>query len=114
MPKEAAHAPRTPLAARKETPPAPLPEPFVAELRALLGDRFTQNPAVCAQHGHDESHFPDAPPQAVAFVTSAAEVQALVARPPSIASPSSPSPPAARSKGTSWLRWGALRSTLPR
>lgn len=78
MPKEAAHAPRTPLAARKETPPAPLPEPFVAELRALLGDRFTQNPAVCAQHGHDESHFPDAPPQAVAFVTSAAEVQALV------------------------------------
>ncbi|GAB6050134.1 FAD-linked oxidase C-terminal domain-containing protein [Hydrogenophilus islandicus] len=55
----------------------PLPPALVAELTARLGERFTQNPAICAQHGHDESHFPDAPPQAVAFVTTTDEVQAV-------------------------------------
>ena len=48
--------------------PQPLPEALIAELTAILGERFTQNPVICAQHGHDESHFPDAPPQGVAFL----------------------------------------------
>jgi D-lactate dehydrogenase (cytochrome) len=58
--------------------PQPLPEALIAELTAILGERFTQNPVICAQHGHDESHFPDAPPQGVAFLTHRDEAVAVV------------------------------------
>ncbi len=57
---------------------AELPQRLVAELRALLGDRFSQAAAVCQQHGKDESYHPSVPPDAVAFVRSTAEVQAIV------------------------------------
>ena len=57
---------------------AELPPTLVEELTLLLGERFTQSPGVCAHHGHDESHFPDRPPQAVAFVESREEIAALL------------------------------------
>ncbi|MES2938587.1 MAG: FAD-linked oxidase C-terminal domain-containing protein [Pseudomonadota bacterium] len=58
----------------RRSPPAEL----LAALRALLGERFTTNRAVCLQHGTDESPYPPQPPDAVAFAASTAEVSALV------------------------------------
>jgi D-lactate dehydrogenase (cytochrome) len=48
------------------------------ELRALLGERASTSPAIRAHHGKDESYFPDAPPDAVVFPESTAEVRAVV------------------------------------
>jgi len=48
------------------------------ELRALFSDRATTSAAIRAHHGKDESYFPDAPPDAVVFPESTAEVRALV------------------------------------
>jgi D-lactate dehydrogenase (cytochrome) len=50
-----------------------------AELSALLGDRFVMSQAVRDQHGRDESPLPPAPPDAVAFANSEAEVSAIAA-----------------------------------
>jgi len=50
----------------------------VAELRALLGERVTTSPAVREHHGKDESYFPYAPPDAVAFPHSTDEVRDIV------------------------------------
>lgn len=50
----------------------------VAEIRELLGDRLSTAPAVREQHGKDQTWNPGAPPDAVAFVHSTAEVQAIV------------------------------------
>jgi D-lactate dehydrogenase (cytochrome) len=55
-----------------------LREPFLDELRGVLGDRFSTARAVREHHGKDESHHPAAPPDAVAFVQSNEEVAALV------------------------------------
>lgn len=55
-----------------------LPPALVARLEACLGERFTRSSGVRAHHGHDESHFPDQPPQAVAFVISTEEVVEVV------------------------------------
>ncbi|NTT84865.1 FAD-binding oxidoreductase [Tabrizicola fusiformis] len=52
--------------------------PVLAELRALLGDRLSTATAVLAQHGQSESLVSAAPPDAVAFPRSTAEVAALV------------------------------------
>jgi len=52
--------------------------PALAELRALLGDRLSTATAVLAQHGQSESLVSAAPPDAVAFPRSTAEVAALV------------------------------------
>ena len=51
----------------------------VAEIRHVLGERLSTTPAVLAQHGKDQTWNPGAAPDAVAFVTSTAEVQAIVA-----------------------------------
>ncbi len=51
----------------------------VAELKPLLGDRLTTALPVREQHGKDQTWNPGAPPDAVAFVTSTAEVQRIVA-----------------------------------
>ncbi len=48
------------------------------QLRALLGERATQSAAIRAHHGKDESYFPDAPPDAVVFPETTAEVAAVV------------------------------------
>jgi D-lactate dehydrogenase (cytochrome) len=48
------------------------------ELRALLGDRVTASRGVREHHGKDESYFPYAPPDAVAFPESTGEVRDIV------------------------------------
>ena len=48
------------------------------ELRALLGDRVSTSKGVREHHGKDESYFPYAPPDAVAFPHSGTEVRNLV------------------------------------
>jgi D-lactate dehydrogenase (cytochrome) len=50
----------------------------VAEIKAILGDRLSQAPAVREQHGKDQTWAPGAPPDAVAFVKSTEEVQRIV------------------------------------
>ena len=50
----------------------------IGEIGALLGDRLSTAPAVREQHGKDQTWNPGAPPDAVAFVHSTAEVQAIV------------------------------------
>jgi D-lactate dehydrogenase (cytochrome) len=51
---------------------------LAADLRALLGDRVTTSRAVREHHGKDESYFPHAPPDAVAFPHSTEEVRDIV------------------------------------
>ncbi len=50
----------------------------IAELRTLLGDRLSTAPAVCEQHGRDESYHASSPPDAVAFAETTEEVSAIV------------------------------------
>jgi len=50
----------------------------IARIRELLGDRLSAAPAVREQHGKDQTWNPGAPPDAVAFVHSTAEVQQIV------------------------------------
>jgi len=50
----------------------------LGELQALLGERVSTAPAVRAHHGRDESYLPVAPPDAVVYPRSTAEVQAVV------------------------------------
>jgi D-lactate dehydrogenase (cytochrome) len=50
----------------------------IAALRALLGDRLSTSPSVLDLHGRDESSFPAALPDAVAFPRSTDEVAAIV------------------------------------
>ncbi len=53
-------------------------EPFLAELRALIGDRLSTAAAVRDHHASGEDYLPPAPPDAVAFVHSTEEVSAIV------------------------------------
>lgn len=48
------------------------------KLTDILGDRLTTNPSVIEQHGRGEGHLPAAPPDAVCFPISTAEVSAVV------------------------------------
>jgi D-lactate dehydrogenase (cytochrome) len=50
----------------------------IAEIRALLGDRLSTAMIVREQHGKDQTWNPSASPDAVAFVQSTLEVQAVV------------------------------------
>jgi D-lactate dehydrogenase (cytochrome) len=59
-------------------PAAFLPAALMDELAALFGDRLSTQPAVREQHGRDESYHPVAPPDAVVFARSTAEVAAAV------------------------------------
>ena len=51
---------------------------YLAELKALLGERVSTSAAVREHHGKDESYFPYAPPDAVVFVESTEEVRDVV------------------------------------
>jgi D-lactate dehydrogenase (cytochrome) len=51
----------------------------VAEIKEILGDRVSTAQAVREQHGKDQTWAPGAPPDAVAFVKTTAEVQRVVA-----------------------------------
>lgn len=57
---------------------AGLPPDFAAAMQARFGARFSLAEAVRAHHGHDESHFPDALPDAVVWPRSTAEVVAII------------------------------------
>ena len=48
------------------------------ELRALLGDRVSVSAAIREHHGKDESHFPNALPDAVVFPRSTEEVRDII------------------------------------
>jgi D-lactate dehydrogenase (cytochrome) len=50
----------------------------LVELKALLGERVTTSPGIREHHGKDESYFPYAPPDAVAFPQSTEEVRDIV------------------------------------
>src|SRR5215469_4984849 len=50
----------------------------LAELARLLGDRLSVASAVCTQHGNTTTWVANQPPDAVAFPSSAHEVQAIV------------------------------------
>ena len=57
----------------------PLPDGFVEELRALLGEnRLSQRPADLDLHGRGECWHPSMPPDVVAYATTTQEVAALV------------------------------------
>ncbi|PTD95442.1 FAD-binding oxidoreductase [Pseudothauera lacus] len=60
-------------------PRRPLPQTFIDALAAGFGARFSTAEAVRAHHGHDESHFPDALPDAVVFPHTTEEVAVIVA-----------------------------------
>ncbi|KAL4431359.1 hypothetical protein ABPG75_006615 [Micractinium tetrahymenae] len=49
-----------------------------AELRSIVGDRLTTQPAALEQHGHDESYHRGRPPQAVLFPECTEEVSRIV------------------------------------
>ena len=53
-------------------------EGAIAALRALLGDRLSTSPSVLDLHGRDESSFPPAAPDAVAFPRDTSEVSEIV------------------------------------
>ena len=95
--------------ARKRTPPP--------ELIHSLGDRFQErcstSQSVRQQHGRDDSPYDTTPPDCVVFPTSSAEVAEVVRVCADIGSPSSPTAPGRRSKGTSWPSRGASPSTCP-
>jgi D-lactate dehydrogenase (cytochrome) len=50
----------------------------IAEIRAMLGERITTAQGIREQHGKDQTWNPGAPPDAVAFVDRAEEVQTIV------------------------------------
>ena len=56
----------------------PLPQPFIDKMAARFGARFSLAEAVRAHHGHDESHFPDALPDAVVWAHTTADVVDIV------------------------------------
>ena len=58
----------------KRSPPPDL----VSELKNQFGDRFTQNKAVCLQHGTDESHYAPVAPDAVVYAQSTEDVANLL------------------------------------
>jgi len=58
--------------------PRELNSTLLDELRALIGDRLSTSRGVREHHGKDESYFPHAPPDAVAFPESTAEVCDIV------------------------------------
>ncbi|WP_431324920.1 FAD-binding oxidoreductase [Rhizobium sp. YTU87027] len=49
-----------------------------AKLVDILGDRFSVNPSMIQQHARGEGHLPEAPPDAVGFPISTAEVSAVL------------------------------------
>ena len=56
----------------------PLPQAFIDTMSERFGKRFSVAEAVRAHHGHDESHFPDALPDAVVFARSTDDVVFIV------------------------------------
>ncbi|MBS0542519.1 MAG: FAD-binding protein, partial [Proteobacteria bacterium] len=66
------------MTARSDHERVPLPQEFIDAMNARFGARFSLAAAVRAHHGHDESHFADALPDAVVFVHDTEEVVFVV------------------------------------
>lgn len=66
------------MTARSDHERVPLPQEFIDAMNARFGARFSLAAAVRAHHGHDESHFADALPDAVVFVHETEEVVFVV------------------------------------
>ncbi len=62
----------------ENTARAPVSEPFLAELRALIGDRLSTAAAIRDHHASGEDYLTPAAPDAVCFVRSTEEVSAIV------------------------------------
>ena len=56
----------------------PLPDDFIAVLTQAFGESFSTAEGVRAHHGNDESHFPDALPDAVVWPHSTSDVVTIV------------------------------------
>ncbi len=54
-------------------------EKAISELKTLFGDRLSTAVAVREHHGHDESGFDSAPPEAVIYANSSEEVSQIAA-----------------------------------
>ena len=54
------------------------PDALAQRLEARFGKRLSRAESIRAHHGHDESHFPDAAPDAVVFAHSTEEVAEVV------------------------------------
>lgn len=50
----------------------------IAEMKALLGDRLSTSASVLNLHARDEAHYPETPPDAVAFPETVEEVSEVV------------------------------------
>ncbi|MBC6442180.1 MAG: FAD-binding protein [Rhodobacteraceae bacterium] len=50
----------------------------IAGMKALLGDRLSTSPSAITLHARDEAHYPDTPPDAVAFPKTVEEVSDVV------------------------------------
>ena len=57
---------------------APARDAFIADLRALIGERATTNATQLDHHSHGESWHDHAPPDVVVFPTNTDEVSALM------------------------------------
>lgn len=55
-----------------------LPNHFLEQLKALLGDQVSTSTAICEHHGRDESMYDVCPPDAVVFVRSTDDVMKVV------------------------------------
>ncbi len=62
----------------EQTARRPFPEALAQRLEDRFGKRVSRAQGIRAHHGHDESHFPDAAPDAVVFVHTTDEVVDLV------------------------------------
>ncbi|WEN41351.1 putative FAD-linked oxidoreductase [Thauera sp. GDN1] len=62
----------------EQTARRPFPEALEQRLEDRFGKRASRAQGIRAHHGHDESHFPDAAPDAVVFVHTTDEVVDLV------------------------------------
>ncbi len=63
---------------RHDTAQVPPPPQFITAMRERFGGRFSTSASVRAHHGKDESSLPPAPPDAVLFAQSTAEVAEAV------------------------------------
>lgn len=57
----------------------PIDDGIQRQIAHILGDRFTVNAAIIAQHARGEGHLPSAPPDAVCFPNTANEVSQILA-----------------------------------
>ena len=53
-------------------------EAALEQVEAILGDRLKRSAAERAAHGQNETHFPDTPPDAVAYPRTTEEISQIM------------------------------------